>query len=311
MYLKKGQKRRLPGIRECADAAGRMKKRAGVVQLAVWTLLILVQMTTVAMLEVRAETETVQVQQEVRYENVEGSGKIPQQIEILVQEDGFETTAIGDLKEVAEEAVSWQDGFVLPVVFHVYGADVYMLDGQEIPADHEKPRLDGQEEKLLEAAGLSPEEYRIDAVRWDGGPYTDEAGELCRNVVATGRKLVRTFRARYAGTAVIPTPQTSGRMILENRAPEETETEQTEESLQETAPTENEVSVISESGGELTESQDQAGPELWQRITRIFLITVGIGAILFFLGIAVLAGLRIAKIVHLWYNRGHDNEDRD
>ena len=42
----------------------------------------------------------------------------------------------------------------------------------------------------------------MDSVQWDGEPYEDSEGTLCRNAVASGKKMVSDCKAVYKGTAV-------------------------------------------------------------------------------------------------------------
>ena len=42
----------------------------------------------------------------------------------------------------------------------------------------------------------------MDSVAWDGETYEDSEGILCRNAVASGKKLVSDCKAIYRGTAV-------------------------------------------------------------------------------------------------------------
>ena len=56
------------------------KERARGIQTALWAALVLVQMTVVGALQVRAET----VRREVTYEAVEGEAKLPDEITVSV-----------------------------------------------------------------------------------------------------------------------------------------------------------------------------------------------------------------------------------
>ena len=40
--------------------------------------------------------------------------------------------------------------------------------------------------EFLKAAGMEPEDYRIEAFLWDGEPYEDEGGVICRDVLILG-----------------------------------------------------------------------------------------------------------------------------
>lgn len=294
-------------------------------QQILWIILILTQMAVVNRLEIRAEGPILrQVEQEIRYDNVEGAAEIPQQVTVTVSEGDQEVQAVCDLQEIAEETSEWQEGFVLPVTFHKYDADWYMIDGQMVPKNEEKPQIQGYEEVLLQAAGLSAEQYRIRDAFWDGDSYTDEYGELCRDAVAVGDKLVRSYRARYTGTAVFPEQE----IVVQETGLEAEEPAAEMAEMGNAAEIEAEDGAGQDGAGRQSESQTeqesvpfseeghraddgvQESPRLWERITRTLLISVGIGALFFFLGLFLLAGLRIAKMVYLWYiNRRKKNKE--
>ncbi len=307
--MKKEQRTELRMNGERPGASQRKKKRIRTLQMLVWTVMILVEMSVVRDLEVYAEEAVVtrQVEQEIRYDDVEGAAEIPQQVDIRVLEEDQEATAVCELQELVEESAKWQEGFVLPVTFHVYGADGYMLGDHMILHNEEAPQLQGYEEELLTMTGLSPEEYRIETISWDGGIYTDENGEMCRDAAARGQKLVRSYRAKYTGTAVIPVPDIS-RITLVYEEPVQTKEAESETSESEAAP---------EPAGIITEPPEREGGrgqsgfiKLLEQITRTLLVAVGIGTLLFFLGLLFLLGLRMAKSLHVWYiNRRNQTEE--
>lgn len=319
MYLKQKQESGLPMRKRQRKGqekdAGADSGKIRTFQQLVWIVLILAQMAVVNQLETRAEDQTVrQVEQEILYDSVEDAAEIPQEVTVTVREEGQQVQAVCRLQEVAEEGEKWQEGFVLPITFHVYDADLYMFEGQAVPRNDEKPQLDGHEGKLLEAAGLSLQRYRIRDVLWDGESYTDEQGELCRDAVAVGDKLVRSYRAYYTGTAVFP-----AKKVPASEAQPETEEwdagpPPSEAGTNADSQTAEQGTTLVSLFSEEEESTDAAGEQtsfgLWERITRTLLIAVGIGALLFFLGLLLLAGLHIAKIVHLWYiNKRKNNKE--
>lgn len=298
----------------------REKNPSYVIRQLAWFLLILVQMAVVHRLEVQAEEQVLRpVQQEIYYDYVEGAAEIPRQVTVTVREGEQETEAVCTLQKIEEEAAVWQEGFVLPITFHVYDADSYQFGSQIVSHSEEKPQLEGHEEALLEAAGLSGEQYRIRDIVWEGDSYTDENGQLCRDAAAIGDKLVRSCRAYYAGMAAFPAsemlsrPESAPESVSELETLEESRAE-SEKLLErgEQGPdhknTNAEVHLATEDGSR----DDRWKPSvLWARITRTLLVAVGIGAALFFLGLFLLGGLRIAKIIHLWYinRRRKDKED--
>lgn len=286
------------------------KQRVKNVQMGLWVILILLQMAVVNCLEVRAEPSvnaapksrdefTVRhVQKDVVYEHVEGGASLPETLDVRIEEGGVTVTAVCALEEKAILRERWEDSFSFPVTFHSYDAAFYQLGDILIPFDEERPRLEGSEERLLELVGVTPEEYQITSVRWAGEAYQGEEGELCRDALATGNKLVRDYRVRYAGTAQIPVkPEPRSQT-----GAEETVVEQTPEAEEAVVESETEMRVQVESSGE-AQPQAEAGEPLtlWQKITRTLLVVIGIGALLFFGGLLILALLLVVKKLRKWY----------
>ena len=71
-----------------------------------------------------------------------------------------------------------------------------------IPYDGGNPPLTGYESAYLASLGLSANSYRLSRVTWDGDAYTNADGELCRNAIVTGDRLLSTFTAVYGGKNV-------------------------------------------------------------------------------------------------------------
>ena len=47
--------------------------------------------------------------------------------------------------------------------------------------------------------GLSPEDYRITSIDWDGESFMDEEGQVCRLALAGGERRLRDYEAVYSG----------------------------------------------------------------------------------------------------------------
>lgn len=224
----------------------------------------------------------------------EGISRLPESIVTEVEEAGRTIKVSCHLKEKTVIREEWQDGFQFPVVFHGYEAGHYWLGDRLISGDGEKPCLDGCEELLLKEIGLSGEDYRIEDVRWDGEAYVDEEGQLCRNGTAFGQKRIRDYRAIYVGTAELPaycrwrTKAVYEPVRKEAMQETEGESEPVLVELEETRPA---AAAIEEP---LT---------MWERIKRTLLVTIAIGALLFFGG---LVSLGIVWVVRLFmpYRKG-------
>ncbi|MCI9577160.1 MAG: hypothetical protein HFJ84_11125 [Clostridiales bacterium] len=98
----------------------------------------------------------------------------------------------------------WRDDVEIPITVTTYDANTYLLNGKEIPKNEETPALEGHENDLLAALNLSPDSYRITSCQWDGEPYTNESGELCRNAVAYGQRYVIQCQAVFSGSVPLP-----------------------------------------------------------------------------------------------------------
>ena len=280
------------------------------VQMGLWVILILLQMAVVNCLELRAETSesaapggrdafTVRhVKKDVVYEQVEGGASLPETLDVRIEEGGATVTAVCAMEEKVILRERWEDHFSFPVTFHSYDAAFYRLGDILIPFDEERPRLEGCEEQLLELVGLMPEDYRITSVQWAGEAYQGEEGELCRDALAAGNKLVRDYRVRYAGTAQIPAKRN---VSLQTEA-DETVTEQAIGADETADASGTAVSIQMEASEETQPQADTEGTlTLWQKITRTLLVVIGIGAILFFGGLLILAFLWVVKKLRKWY----------
>lgn len=240
------------------------------------------------------------VHREILYDGIEGVTTLPDTIEVTAQdqERGQTVTAVCSAKEQEVVREEWQDGFVFTVTFHTYEAGYYELADRLIPYNDEKPELEGCEELLLELAGLSAEDYRVTHVQWSGEAYQDEGGSWRRDAAAFGQKRLRDYRVKYSGTAVFPEKkgwQTVAVYRLPQKEPVETRPDTKAPSLE-----------IRDSQAE-TEAEEEFPKRealtLWERITRTVMITIFLGAVLFFGGIILLAILRVVKKLRSCYNR--------
>ncbi|MDR1766813.1 MAG: hypothetical protein LBR77_12255 [Lachnospiraceae bacterium] len=148
---------------------------------------------------------SVPLSKEVVFNGVERMDMIPTAITIQAQGDGETASKSCPLLswEVTRE---YETGdFTFPVVVRGYGSDVYMMGSQTVGAGFipigGEPGDPSAAGALLEDMGLDPSRYFVDDVAWDGEAYTDADGTLCRNAVATGRKMVMDIRATYGGEA--------------------------------------------------------------------------------------------------------------
>ena len=275
------------------------KEKVKVIQTALWAGLVLAQMAVVGCLEVHAET----VRREVTYEAVEGEADFPGEIDVSVLAGNDEEVVRCRAVDWAEADRYWRDDFSFPVTFYEYGAGTYQLGeitvkemDLEDPAQlTELARQYGTE--LIQSMGLSEEEYEVDEMVWTGTPYENEEGIVCRDAVARGSRLLRDYRVVYEGFVE---PERWQQLKhggdwdeLEEDQQEETGVEEPEES--ELAAARPEETVVPVPEPEEEERKKSKLQEFLEKITQIFLVIVGIGAIFFFGGLLVLALLWIYR----------------
>ena len=106
------------------------------------------------------------------------------------------------LDHVENNGYTWTSDLSVPMT--LYGIDsAYLQFGDAlIPYDGGNPPLTGYESAYLASLGLSANSYRLIRVTWDGDAYTNADGELCRNAIVTGDRLLSTFTAVYGGKNV-------------------------------------------------------------------------------------------------------------
>lgn len=268
------------------------------IQTALWAALVLVQMGVVGCLEVRAET----VHREVTYEAVEDEAALPEEImvSVLAGHDGemVPCQAVGWV----EEAAYWQDDFSFPITFYEYGAGAYQLGEITVKkTDLEDPEqlIELAEQygtELLQSMGLSAEEYEVKEIVWTGTPYEKEDGIVCRDAMAYGNRLLRDWRVQYEGFVEPERWQELKRGGADGELNEEGQEETVPETIG--AVTETLEKMPEAEGEELKEQpphEKSRLQEYLEKVTRIFLIAVGIGVIFFLGGLFVLALLWIGR----------------
>lgn len=325
------------------NKSSQRERRVHNIQMLLWTLLILIQMTVVHCLDGKAEEQpapaseisiyieegqkpepvwtdkagnnyelvswqmvtarqparTRSVKETLYYEQMEGVSVIPRELMVPVTDGEQTCNVVCQIQEQTVVQEEWQEGFVFPVVFHMYGAGFYQLGDHLITGNEESPELAGCEALLLEQIGVSPDDYRITYVQWSGDSYLDAQGELCRDAAAFGQKLVRDYQVTYVGQAEFP-----GKSIRQIEANyhltslgNEIEADETVSDLAEV----QEVPIFSDPMDSEEPLFSRTGV-WWQKVIDTFLITVGIGAVLFFGGLTILALLHLVKMVKLWYS---------
>lgn len=148
----------------------------------------------------------VPVSEEVFYEAVEAKDVIPSRIKVTVTDEGT-GQVMETIAEISDQTFGderWDDTFSFPVIFHEYGLDGYWIGSQVFKVSGDEPNFTGYEAQLLSLIEARPEDYTVEAARWDGEAYADENGVLCRKATVTGRKKVSDCTITYEGSAYFP-----------------------------------------------------------------------------------------------------------
>ncbi len=222
-------------------------------------------------------------EQTVVYEAAELASEIPHTLDVEAEMNGRK--AVVRCRKTGQKILkeTWSNDFELPVTFHQYDAETYVLGETEIAHCAERPALAGQEQLLLQHAGLSQEGYRIHQIEWDGYAYQDEQGILCRDAKAKGERLLRDYLVTYRGVAVFPACQ-GWRTVAVYKLPKP-------ESDAKASISTEEASVAQES---LPAPSSQAAD--WRQIiTRTLMLTIGAGTILFVIFLLFLCVRRMTK----------------
>lgn len=248
------------------------------------------------------------LERQVVYTGVEGAEKLPESIaveeelpESIAAEEGLAGSIAAEEKlaesiTMEEEAPGmpargnlnmeqsrilkeeWQDGFALPVTFHSYGADEYHAGSLVIQGGDILGSSVAMGGELLKTIGLSPLEYRVLSMEWEGEPYEDQDGQLCRQALVSGQKLVRDYEITYEGDVSWTEPDTYELVMTYKPlipVQEPMEARDTEKPARSAVPAEEGA--------------------LWYWVRSGFVITVGAGLV----GIA--AGLLVLLV--LWYRQ--------
>ena len=143
---------------------------------------------------------------QVVYREVGREAKVPETgtLQVTDEVSGICFEAELPLKQTVYEKERWKNDLEFRAVFHSYGASSYRLGEVLIPHTEERPSLEACEAELLRAVGLSTEEARLETFCWEGEPYEDEMGILCRTALVTGLRRVWDCLADYEGEAALP-----------------------------------------------------------------------------------------------------------
>ncbi len=221
------------------------------------------------------------MEKQIVYAGVEGAEGLPESITVADEVTGVPAEGELSLRKTRVLKEEWQEGFTVPVTFHSYGADEYEAGSLILSGKDPLTYTDQLGSELLNMAGLSPGEYRIHTIDWVGEPYADEAGQICRQALAMGEKLLRDYEVTYEGEVswMEPVSYELG-MVYRPAALIPLQTPSVE------APPEPALHSIPPADTELENSP------LWYWVRSGFVITVAAGLIGIFAGMALLLILR-------------------
>ena len=139
------------------------------------------------------------LEKQVVYSDVEGAEGLPESITVTEEVSGIPAEGELYIRDSRILRAAWRDGFQAPVLFHSYGADEYQTGSLVISGEDVLASAVESQKGLLEVMGLSPQQYRIHSMVWEGEAFEDEEGQLCRRAMAKGQKLVRDYEITYEG----------------------------------------------------------------------------------------------------------------
>lgn len=124
-----------------------------------------------------------------------------------------------------DNRATWKDaanGFKINIVG--YGGPYYQIGNFKLSSKKTVADVKKKQALVLDAQGLDPENSRITTVDWDGGPYEDERGNVCRDLLVHYQTRTPGFTAVYQGTVYrydltyIPVSSTQNRYYMEGLA---------------------------------------------------------------------------------------------
>lgn len=140
----------------------------------------------------------------ITYRSIPVGSTIPKLAKISVQDSitGKDVDVYVPLKETTFSETHWESGFEFPITVSNYDANIFDLNGRDVPLSESEP-LKGYESDLLQMIGVDEDNYQITEINWDGDAY-EEQGVLFRKLKAEGLQRVYDCEAVYSGIANLP-----------------------------------------------------------------------------------------------------------
>lgn len=141
--------------------------------------------------------------EEINYSEIGQANQIPDKIVIHLEDAQWqEDKAEGYLTKKQFYNERWDENWKFSVTFHRYDAVSYRIGEKEISFNSERPDLEGCEKELLSMLGWKETDGVIERYEWNGEPYSDENGNLCRDAVAFGKRRIWDCKAFYTANAL-------------------------------------------------------------------------------------------------------------
>lgn len=218
------------------------------------------------MVEAKGAESAVEVSRIVIYHDVEQADTIPPTAAIMNEGSDItqKKTVNLPLKSYTFSGYRWVDNFEFPITVREYDAGSYLLGDMLVPGDKEMP-LYGYENQLLRLIGVNPEYYRINTIEWTADSYGGE-GILCRDAVAKGSKMIADCKAVYSG--ITSGKRTKGNVI-------EAEYYYDRDNGQD----QGEWEYVMTATGFYKQQRDH----IWEKISWICTVSMGLAVLLFFM----------------------------
>ncbi len=220
------------------------------------------------------EEKTIPVEKQVRYLGLEDGEEIPEIIVAEMQPQQLELSGTLCKTEMTTINEQWNDDLYLPITFYSYGADEYQLGDVIISAENDDLLEETAEKSplILDSLGLSHQAYHITSIIWNGEPFTNEEGQICRNAIALGERLLKDVEVVYTGETIKKEPDYYELHITYQ--PEETEIGSA-------------VELVPQTLAQLPDPAPNQGP-FWYLVRTGFVITIAVGILGIFTGIILL-----------------------
>lgn len=154
------------------------------------------------LIEQTAQERTEYKEIPVTFTAVEAGVQIPDQKNMEIEDLDTKQMVQATL-EIKDKTVIreyWRDDFVFPITITGYDAEVFILNGVEIPKEAD---LTAYADTFLQYLKLDGNSYRVSQIEWDGEPY-EKNGVLMRNAIGKGSKFVKDIDATYSGEVKLP-----------------------------------------------------------------------------------------------------------